>query len=199
MMHFEEIRVIFTIYLSALLPILILFFLRKDIRNWVLKYFFVMLLICIFGWELWFTYGLLGGDEVNFRRSEFLNFWIPQDINWLLNSLADAGTVCLGGLLLIWLIYGKSQTIFLSWQWGPFLVFYSWCLLQNVYVELFVYHDQLALEKELSWAPLSPGGNFFNPILFQWDKKSLLLQTQMPWILLGPIAYSLAIKFAKKN
>ena len=198
-MIYDEIRIIFTIFASAFLPIIILLLLRSRLKIWIFKYYFTTLIICILGWELWFTYGILGGDTVEIRRSEFLNSWIPQNINWLLNSLADAGTVCLGGLLLTYLIFRRSTEIYTKWRLGPFLVFYSWCLLQNVYVELFVYQDQLAQGNELSWAPLSPAGNLFNPMLFKWGNKSLYLQTQMPWILFGPIAYWLAIKFAKKN
>ena len=198
-MIYAEIRIILTIFVSAFLPIILLLLLRSKLKIWIFKYYFTTLIICILGWELWFTYGILGGDTVEIRRSEFLNSWIPQNINWLLNSLADAGTVCLGGLLLTYLIFRRSTEIFTKWQLGPFIVFYSWCLLQNVYVELFVYQDQLAQGNELSWAPLSPAGNLFNPMLFQWGNKSLYLQTQMPWILFGPIAYWLAIKFAKKN
>ena len=198
-MIYAEIRIIFTIFVSAFLPIILLLLLRSKLKIWIFKYYFTTLIICVLGWELWFTYGILGGDAVEIRRSEFLNSWLPQNINWLLNSLADAGTVCLGGLLLTYLIFRRSTEIFTKWQLGPFLVFYSWCLLQNVYVELFVYQDQLAQGNELSWAPLSPAGNLFNPMLFKWGNKSLYLQTQMPWILFGPIAYWLAIKFAKKN
>ncbi len=47
------------------------------------------------GWEIWFTYGLINGESVIERRADVLNQWIPLHLNWILNSLADAG-VCLG-------------------------------------------------------------------------------------------------------
>ena len=36
---------------------------------------------------------------------------------------------------------------------------------QNIMVEMFLYHDQLANGKVLSWAPLSPSGQLVQPCL----------------------------------
>jgi hypothetical protein len=59
------------------------------------------------GWELWFTYGWLDGDSVNLRRSVALNNWLPKNINWLMNSMGDAGAVLLGGAWIMWLLIKK--------------------------------------------------------------------------------------------
>ena len=45
--------------------------------------------ICAAGFELWLTYGLFDGLPVSERRSDALNCAIPQDLNWVLNSLGD--------------------------------------------------------------------------------------------------------------
>ena len=52
------------------------------------------------GWEVWITYGLVGGDSVDLRRPEILNKMIPRDINWLVNSLGD-GSICIVAVPLI--------------------------------------------------------------------------------------------------
>ena len=154
--------------------------------------------MCSLGWELWFTYGWIDGDPVNIRRSEALNQWIPLHINWLLNSMADAGTISLGGLWLMWKFSGKNNQVFQVWNWSAFSILFIWCITQNIFVELFLYHDQLSEGKSLSWAPLAPTGQFFNPLLFEFNERSVMLQTQLPWLIISPILYIAAIAMARK-
>jgi len=153
--------------------------------------------MCSLGWELWFTYGWVDGDPVNIRRSETLNQWIPLHINWLVNSMADAGTISLGGLWLMWKFSGKNNQIFQAWNWSAFSVLFIWCITQNIFVELFLYHDQLADGKPLSWAPLSPLGPYFNPILFEFNDRTIMLQSQMPWLILPWFFYRTLINLNK--
>ena len=73
------------------------------------SYIFTLLFsqICAFGWEIWFTFGLVDGDPVDQRRPEALNILIPKHVNWILNSLAD-GSVC---LVAVWLMnIGNAST-----------------------------------------------------------------------------------------
>ena len=198
-MTVEEIRIVFVVYVSAILPLMLILVLRNKIPSWISKFYFIIFLICAFGWELWFNFGILNGDSVNLRRSESLNFWLPQNINWILNSMADAGTISLGGLLLIKFFSKKGIDPFKSWRWVQFAVLFTWCVGQNLYVEMFLYHDQLANDKNLSWAPLSPLGQNFNPLLFQYYERTVMLQTQIPWIILSPLIYLLAIKLSKDS
>ena len=149
-------------------------------------------------WELWFTYGWIDGDPVNVRRSEVLNTWIPMHLNWLLNSLADAGTISMGGLWLMWK-YSKNIQVFEQWNWGAFSILLIWCITQNLFVELFLYHDQLSEGKSLSWAPLAPTGQFFNPLLFEFNGRSVMFQTQLPWLIMAPILYKLTILLARRT
>jgi hypothetical protein len=66
-------------------------------------------------------------------------------------------------------------------------------------VELFLYHDQLSEEKLLSWAPLAPSGQFFNPLLFEFNGRSVMFQTQLPWLIMAPILYKAVIMAARRT
>lgn len=197
-MSFEEIRYIAIVYASSIIPILILIKYRYELPKWVPAIYLGSFIVCALGWEIWFTYGLIDGESVIERRSEVLNQWIPLHINWIVNSLADAGTVCLGGLWLIWVMGNKKNYIFNNWRWSSFFILTIWCIGQNIFVELFLYYDQLSEDKNLSWAPLIPTGNIFNPVLFEINGRSLMFQTQLPWIILPPLLYLTVIKLNKK-
>ena len=198
-MSLEEIRFIFVVYTSSIMPIILLIKYRSKLPNWVPIIYVGSFIVCALGWEIWFTYGLINGESVIERRSDALNQWIPLHLNWILNSLADAGTVCLGGLYLMWVLNNKKQSIFLKWRWGPFLILLAWCIGQNLLVELFLYHDQLGEGKSLSWAPLIPTANIYNPPIFEFNGRSVMFQTQLPWIILPPFLYMTVIKLANKR
>ena len=198
-MSFEEIRFIFVVYTSSIMPIILLIKYRSKLPNWVPIIYVGSFIVCALGWEIWFTYGLINGESVIERRADALNQWIPLHLNWILNSLADAGTVCLGGLYLMWVLNNKEQSIFLKWRWGPFLILLAWCIGQNLLVELFLYYDQLSEGKNLSWAPLIPTGNIYNPLIFEFNGRSVMFQTQLPWIILPPFLYMTVIKLANKR
>ena len=198
-MSFEELRVIIIVYVSAFLPIYLLIKNSSILPDWVPGIYFGALIACALGWELWFTYGWIDGDSVDIRRSANLNQWLPMHINWLMNSLADAGTITLGGLWLMWIYAKRDYKIFTYWSWSAFSVFMLWCIGQNILVEMFLYHDQLAEGKDLSWAPLSPAGSYFNPLLFEFNERRLMLQTQIPWLILPALIYKTVIFMNKKG
>ena len=198
-MTLEELRVITIVYVSAFAPLIIYFYKKDNIPLWVPSIYLGSFLVCALGWELWFTYGWVDGDPINIRRSEALNQWIPIHINWLLNSMADAGTISLGGLWLMWRYSGKNNQVFQQWSWSAFSILLMWCITQNLFVELFLYHDQLSLGKSLSWAPLAPTGQFFNPLLFEFNERSVMFQTQLPWLIMSPILYRAVIIMARKS
>ena len=198
-MTLEELRVITIVYVSALAPLIIYFYKKDEIPSWVPSIYLGSFLVCALGWEVWFTYGWVDGDPVNLRRSEALNQWIPIHLNWLLNSMADAGTISLGGLWLMWKYSGKNSQIFQQWNWSAFSILLIWCIAQNLFVELFLYHDQLSEGKLISWAPLAPTGQFFNPLLFEFNQRSVMFQTQLPWLIMSPILYKAAIILARKS
>ena len=198
-MSLEELRVITIVYVSALAPLIIYFYKKDSIPLWVPSIYLGSFLICSLSWELWFTYGWIDGDPVNARRSEVLNTWIPMHLNWLLNSLADAGTISMGGLWLMWKFSKQNIQVFEQWNWGAFSILLIWCITQNLFVELFLYHDQLSEGKSLSWAPLAPTGQFFNPLLFEFNGRSVMFQTQLPWLIMAPILYKLTILLARRT
>ena len=198
-MSLEELRVITIVYVSALAPLIIYFYKKDSIPLWVSSIYLGSFLICSLSWELWFTYGWIDGDPVNVRRSEVLNTWIPMHLNWLLNSLADAGTISMGGLWLMWKYSKQNVQVFEQWNWGAFSILLIWCITQNLFVELFLYHDQLSEGKSLSWAPLAPTGQFFNPLLFEFNGRSVMFQTQLPWLIMAPILYKLTILLARRT
>ena len=183
------------VYSTSILPLLILAVLYAlgKLPRWVAAVYLFSFLVCAVGWEIWFTFGLWGGAPVNGRRPQAMNLAIPQYANWALNSLADAAVICLVGLFLVWLIYGRGPTPFRGWRWGAFMVLLLWFVLQNLCVELFIYQAQLALGYKLSWAPLAPTGPWWNPTLFSAYGRTVQLQTQIPWILMAPIFYFIVL------
>jgi hypothetical protein len=197
-MSFEEIRIICVVYASVIFPLIIYFKYKSILPTWVSVIYLGSFFACAIGWELWFTYGWVDGVSVDLRRTEALNFWLPKDINWLMNSLGDAGAVMLGGLWLMWRYAKKDHDIFNKWNWNAFAVLMIWCIGQNILVEMFLYHDQISEGKALSWAPLSPLGPYFNPLLFEFNDRSLMLQTQVPWLILPALIYATIIKINNK-
>tara|TARA_A100001015_G_scaffold98577_1_gene109483 strand:- start:475 stop:1071 length:597 start_codon:yes stop_codon:yes gene_type:complete len=195
----EEARVIVVVYTAVLLPLIIYFFNKSKIPSWVPSFYIIAVIVCAIGWEIWFTFGWLDGDPVDIRRSAALNTWLPKNINWLMNSMGDAGAVLLGGFWLMWLTHNKDNSVFLEWKWSAFIVLLAWCIGQNILVEMFLYHDQLAEGKPLSWAPLSPLGPYFNPILFEFNNRTIMLQSQMPWLILPWFFYMTLINLNKSS
>ena len=189
------------VYLSALMPLILIPILHRQklIPSWVLRFYGAMFVVCALGWELWFNYGLVAGDSVSVRRVDILNQMIPLHINGLLNSLADAGTICCGGLLLVWLLMGRGDSVYREWNWRVFSLLMVIFIGQNIFVEMFLYHDQLADGKHLSWAPLSPLGIRFDPVLFQFNDRSIRLSSQLPWLILTPLLYLGLIRFLPQS
>ena len=198
-MTFEELRLIFIVYSAVFLPIFVIIKNKETISSWVIPTYLISLFVCIFGWELWFTYGLVDGLPVDMRRSDVLNIWLPIHINWLLNSLGDAGVVCMGGLWFMRKSHHKDIAIFKEWRWSAFIILLVWCIGQNLIVELFLYEDQLGVGKPISWAPLTPLGPYINPILFEYGDRTVNLQSQIPWLIMPVFLYKLVIYFNNRD
>jgi hypothetical protein len=198
-MSLEEARIIIVVYLGAIAPLAVIAYYKKQLPEWVPIIYVGSILACAVGWELWFTYGWIDGDPIEVRRAMVLNTWLPKHINGLMNSFADAGTVCLGGLWLMWCCTGKDIGVFKTWNWCAFGILLLWCIGQNVMVELFLYHDQLAEGKVMSWAPLAPMGPYYNPTLFEFNDREVRLQTQTPWIILPFILYQAVITITRRS
>jgi len=117
----------------------------------------------------------------------------------VLNSLADAGAICCGGLLLAWLILGRKSEGFKTWRWSAFALLLVGFIGQNILVEMYLYHDQLSVDKPLSWAPLAPTGPWFNPLLWEYDGRSIMFQSQLPWLIMTPLVYLELIRTLKSS
>lgn len=191
----QQIITLVIVYGTSVMPLIILAILYAagKLPRWVAAVYILSFFICAVGWEIWFTFGLWGGAPVNERRPAAMNIAIPQSVNWALNSLADAAAICLVGLLLVWLAYGRRSTPFRGWRWRAFMILLLWFVWQNLCVELFVYQAQLALGYKLSWAPLAPTGPWWNPIIFSVFGRTVQLQTQVPWVLMAPTYYFIVL------
>ena len=196
---FEQLRLVVIVYSSAIIPLLAIpiFHHRKLIPSWVLPFYIKAFFLCLIGWEIWFNYGLVAGDSVNIRRADVLNQMIPLHINGLLNSLADAGTICCGTLLVVWLAMGRQDFVYRQWSWKVFSLLLVVFVGENIMVEMFLYHDQLADGTVLSWAPLSPTGPWFNPVLWEFQGRSIMLASQLPWLIATPLIYGGLIRSFK--
>jgi hypothetical protein len=190
-----QVGTVVTVYMASIVPTLIIIglYLAGKFPRWLFYLFLGSFAICALGWEIWLTYGLVDGLDVDSRRPEALSAAIPMHINWIVNSLGDAAAIGLTGVLLVWLCYGKSDRAFVRWHWGAFTVLLIWFVGQNLLVELFIYQQQLAEGLRLSWAPLIPTGPWYNPEILEVGGKTVQLQTQLPWLLMTPLYYLLLI------
>jgi len=180
------------IYSLATLPwlVLVIATLTRKCPSWVLSTTSICTLICALGWEVWFTYGLWGGDPVDERRPDNLNKIMPIHINWILNSLDD-GSICMIAIGLIYIVQKEGLRRF---KWPALVICSLWFILQNILVEMVVYSSQLTRGKEISWAPLTPLGPWVNPTLFTVGQASCTLQAQLPWILMSPLFYFILLR-----
>ena len=196
----EELWLVVRLYFFAVTPIFLISYLlfRKKINYNTIVVLALTFFICAFGFEIWLTYGLMDGLPVSLRRSEALNCAVPQDLNWILNSLGDVLIVWIG-LFIVRLIFSKSFDPYKKWNWSVFFVFFTWFIAQNIYVEVFFYHHQLGNSGDLSWAPLMPLGSYFNPTLFEIIERPVTFQSQSVWIIMTPIIYFIIIYLNKKS
>jgi hypothetical protein len=196
----EQLFTVTVLYLSSLLPAIIItgLYLAGKFPRWLMATYVGTFIICALGWELWISYGLVDGLDVASRRPAVMNAVIPLHINWVLNSLGDAAAVGLSGVLIVWLAYGRTNAAFTQWRWGAFMLLLLWFVLQNLFVELYLYQRQLAEGYQLSWAPLMPTGSWYNPVVFRFDGRTAQLQTQLPWLLMTPVYYCLLVRCYSK-
>ena len=96
-------------------------------------------------------------------------------------------------------LMGSDRRVYNQWNIGAFLILLIWCISQNILVEMFLYYDQLAVGKDLSWAPLAPTGPWMNPVLFQYGDRTITLHGQVPWLLMTPILYFITMHFGRKE
>ena len=196
----DELWLVLRLYAFALSPVVLglYYLIKKNISYNTVIILCSTFFICAAGFELWLKNGLFDGLPVSERRSEALNCAIPQDLNWVLNSLGDVFIVWIG-LFLVKKIFNKSPYLFKKWNWSIFLVLLVWFVAQNIYVEVFIYHNQLGISGDLSWGPLMPLGSYYNPTLFEISGRPVTFQSQSTWVLMTPIIYCISIYLNNKS
>jgi hypothetical protein len=172
------------------LAVLTALWLLGRLPNWIAAYYVGAFLLCGFGWEFWWTYGWAGGESIAERRGAAMNAAIPPLANGLGNALGDAFGIALVGLGLARIFCGKAA--FDSWKWSVAAVLFIWFVGENILVELTVYQAQVGQGEMVSWAPLSPFASWWNPTV-QIQGRGIHLQNQLPWVLMTPLLYALAI------
>lgn len=142
----------------------------KLLPTWYLLIFNITFALCMIGWEMWMTYGIVNGKSVYERSGK------ENSSNMVLMCLGDA----LIGVLQIWSvmkIIGPSA--FRQWNWKAFAIIFLIGIIQNILVTMAIYKQ---IENEsISWAPMMP------------IKMNSIIQIQLPWILQPFILYPLVI------
>jgi hypothetical protein len=183
----QQAFIVRNLYVTALAPLVVMLalYMFRNLPKWVMAVYGYSFVICAVGWEIWYTYGLVGGLSVNERRAAAMSEAIPIHLNWVLTSLFDAA-ICVIVLFLIWMLAGRKDSTFERFRWPALLVLFIVFVGQNVYVE-YVIHDQVNPEWTLSWAPLIPTGPWINFVLFEINGRAITFQTQLPWVLMVPV------------
>ena len=116
------------------------------LEKWYWTIFSYGWLFSLFTYELWFSYGIIGGDSAKDRGSPISNL-----SNALINSLGD-GLVSVAMVRVCLRSYGKS--VFRKWDWGAFRFLFLIGNIQNLFVSLVIY-PKLSVDR-LSLSPLTP-------------------------------------------
>lgn len=147
------------------------------IPRWMVRVYIMNFLVCMFGWEVWMTYGLVGGDSVRDRKGDT---GYNQLNNLLLMSTCDGWI----GVLQVWCVrelFGKSSFT-KGWRWKEFMVMWLVGVIQNVFVTVVL---RKRMKGKLSLAPLMP------------VRANAVVQNQEPWILQPFVVYPILLKMNK--
>ena len=195
-----EWRRVILVYTVSLSPFILFAYLtyKGKMKKWVTYTIISSFFIAMFGWEIWLNFGLLDGQSVDLRRSSALSCAIPISINWITNSLGDVAIVWFGIILLSY-FYKNKPSPFENFIIPAFLILLSWFLIQNIWVEIVLYYNQVGGDARLSWAPLMPLGPWFNPSLFSIYDRDVTFQGQIVWLLATPIYYLVMIYFYRRS
>ena len=142
----------------------------KILPTWYLLIFNITFALCMIGWEMWMSYGIVNGDSVDQRSGK------ENSSNMVLMCLGDA----LIGVLQIWSvmkIIGPSA--FRQWKWNAFAIIFLIGIIQNILVTWGI--SKQITNESISWAPMMP------------FKMNPIIQIQFPWIFQPFILYPLVI------
>mmetsp|Transcript_15978 Transcript_15978/g.39401 ORF Transcript_15978/g.39401 Transcript_15978/m.39401 type:complete len:250 (-) Transcript_15978:223-972(-) len=164
-------------------------------KHWVIPVYLFGVTITAVGWEIAWTFGILDGAPVNARRnSELLKTFLPQEWNWLFNSMSD-GTVTLIGILILRLRRKEPLSKFIA---ADAIVLATWFNFQHILVSTLVYKEQLRAGR-LSLAPFAPIHSTWNPVATLGEIE---ITIELPWVFMSFLWYPGAIivyKFFKQQ
>ena len=81
----EQAFVVRNLYVTALAPLVVMLslYLFGKLSKWGMAVYGYACVICAIGWEIWYTYGLVGGLPVYERRAPAMSEAIPLHLNWV--------------------------------------------------------------------------------------------------------------------
>jgi len=158
--------------------------------TWIAKIWLICFCISSFGFELWFTFALAGGDSLDQRRAnEEIDELMPSNIYWAVNASTDGGLCMLAVLVLA--CVQKIPTmddVFERLRLVAIIPLYIIFITQAIVL------PQRWAPGSLSWAPLSPLGEAVNPyLLTMYGNHSITVCRLCPWLFMAPISYGVTL------
>mmetsp|Transcript_1822 Transcript_1822/g.2587 ORF Transcript_1822/g.2587 Transcript_1822/m.2587 type:complete len:235 (-) Transcript_1822:127-831(-) len=184
----NDILTLTIVYSNALIPIpmVILMSMKKDLR-WVAAVYLFTVILAACGWETWWTFGFVDGENVNdIYTSKLLKTYLPAKVCWLLNSLCD-GTVALITISLLASYRRKPLEKASLLDAVVIAIFFN---LQDLLVSVFCY-EQVLLSGKTGLAPFSPVHAKWNPVT---SVGQFEISVELPWIFMSFFWYPLALK-----
>ncbi len=153
----------------------------------VIKVYIFNFLLCLLGWEVWMTYGLVGGDSEQKR--------LNTNTNPIVNmTIMTAGDGLIGVLQAEATLKAFGPEVFRKWDWRAFALIFSIGIVQNIAVTV-ILRKRLEVGK-LSLAPMMPIRPPDN--LAKYGLGTNILQNQEGWILQPFIFYAVLIRFHRQ-
>jgi len=158
--------------------------------TWIAKIWLICFCIASFGFELWFTFALAGGDSFDERRAnEEIDELIPSGIYWVINASTDGGFCMLAVLVLACVQkIPTMEDVFERMRWVAIAPLYI------IFISQAIVLPHRWPPGRLSWAPLSPLGEAVNPYLFtMYGNHSITVSRLCPWLFMAPISYGVTL------
>lgn len=153
----------------------------------IVKVYLFNFLLCLLGWEVWMTYGLVGGDSEQKRFNTTTNPIVNM-------TIMTAGDGLIGVLQAEATLKAFGPDVFRKWDWKAFALIFSIGIVQNIAVTV-ILRKRLEVGK-LSLAPMMPIGPPDN--LAKYGMGANILQNQEGWILQPFIFYAVLIRFHRQ-
>ena len=167
--------------------VLVILSITRVIPTRVIKVYLFNFLLCLFGWEVWMTYGLVGGDSEQKR----LNTTTNPIVNM---TVMTAGDGLVGVLQAEATLKAFGSEVFKKWDWRAFALIFAIGIVQNIAVTV-ILRKRLEVGK-LSLAPMMPIRPPDN--LVKYGLGTNILQSQEGWILQPFIFYAILIRFHRQ-